>query len=140
MDSALVSHLSRTIRRAVGAGSRLCDPGLPVLFVGSYFSFILKCEANVVEPMKQAISLEITNLEAGGEPSGVAYQPGFQIDSNLISSAGPGPIHQFGDVGGVEDDRQQTVLHAIVPEDVGKRRRDEGAKAIISERPGRMFA
>src|SRR2546430_13581840 len=140
MDSALISHLSRTIRRAVGAGSRLCDPGLPVVFVGSYFSFILKCEANVVEPVKQTISLEIINVEPGGEPCTVPYQPGFQIDSNLISIASSGSVHQAADFGIAENNRQQAILHAVVPEDVGKRRRDDCAESIICQRPRRMFA
>ena len=35
------------------------------VFVSGYFSFILKGEANVVEPVEQTISLEIANVETG---------------------------------------------------------------------------
>src|SRR5437588_8116428 len=140
MDSALVSHLSRTIRPAAGAGSRLRNPDSPVVFVSGYFSFMLKGEANVVEPVKQTISLEIINVEPGGEPCTVPYQSGVQIDSKLISIPSSGSVHQAADFGIAENNRQQAILHAVVPEDVGKRRRDDCAESIICQRPRRMFA
>src|SRR5436305_8615768 len=98
MDFALVSHLSRTIRPAADSGSRLCNPGSRFFFVSGDFGFVLKCEVNVVEPIKQAISLEIANLEPGRECFVVSYQPGFQIDGNLESIASPGLVHQSYDL------------------------------------------
>jgi len=40
----------------------------------------------------------------------------------------------------VDDHRQEAVLQGIAAEDVGDLRADDGAKAIIEERPGRMLA
>ena len=39
-----------------------------------------------------------------------------------------------------ERDRQHAVLETVIREDVGKRRRDDRAKAELAERPWRMFA
>src|SRR5207247_8116243 len=39
-----------------------------------------------------------------------------------------------------QDDRQQPVLEAVVEEDIGKGRRDERAKAVIEQCPGRVLA
>src|SRR5690606_12273518 len=39
-----------------------------------------------------------------------------------------------------QDDRQQAVFEAVVVENIGKTRRDDGAKAIFIQRPGRVFA
>src|SRR5205823_4998701 len=47
--------------------------------------------------------------------------------------------HQFRDFGFAENNRQQTVLHAVVRKDVSERRRNNCAKSKISERPRRMF-
>ena len=37
-------------------------------------------------------------------------------------------------------DRQQTVLSAVAGENIRERRREDGAEAIIGQRPGRVLA
>ena len=39
-----------------------------------------------------------------------------------------------------QDDGQQTVLEAVVEEDVAERGRDERAKAVVEQRPRRVLA
>ena len=41
---------------------------------------------------------------------------------------------------GVDRDRQEAVLERVLLEDVGERRRDDGAKTPADERPGRVLA
>ena len=42
---------------------------------------------------------------------------------------------QFG-----QHDRQQAIFEAVVVENIGERRRDDGAKTVIRQRPGRVLA
>ena len=51
-----------------------------------------------------------------------------------------GIIHELGEVFSRNNDRQNTVLKAIIIEDIGKARRDDAADSKIEKRPGSMFA
>ena len=63
-----------------------------------------------------------------------------QIDLEAVALAGLAFAEQAFDHGGVEYDGQDAVLEAVVVEDVGVGRRDDGADAIVFQRPRRMLA
>src|SRR5690606_8919103 len=63
-----------------------------------------------------------------------------QINSQLIAFVIYRQLHQFIYRSLRQDDRQQAVFEAVVVENIGKPRRDDGAKAIFIQRPGRVFA
>src|SRR5580704_3936061 len=51
-----------------------------------------------------------------------------------------GVIHELGEVFWRNNDRKNTVLEAVVIENIGKTRRDDAADSKVEERPGRMLA
>ena len=64
----------------------------------------------------------------------------LQIDGHLVIGTFAGPPHQFRDFVVFQNYVQESVLRAVVGEDVGERRSDDGAKTEIGERPDRMLA
>src|SRR5690606_17702153 len=60
--------------------------------------------------------------------------------TTLLRSGGFGLLEQRIDLFFLEHDRQQAVLEAVVEEDVGEARRDDGAEAIFFQRPRRVLA
>src|SRR5690606_41961848 len=68
------------------------------------------------------------------------YRSGKQDGRPVGTLGGFGLLEQLVDLILFQYDRQQAVLEAVVVEDVGKARRDDGAEAILVQRPRRMFA
>src|SRR5690606_29797577 len=58
----------------------------------------------------------------------------------LITLGGLGLLEQRIDLFILEDDRQQAVLEAVVVEDVSEARRNDGAEAVLVQRPRRVLA
>ncbi|MNZ77915.1 hypothetical protein D3C78_964710 [compost metagenome] len=63
-----------------------------------------------------------------------------QVDGELVALGGLALLEQFVDFFVFQDDRQQAVLEAVVEEDVGVARRDDGTEAVLFQRPGRVLA
>src|SRR5205085_12524360 len=57
-----------------------------------------------------------------------------------VVSRRPRAPREFGDLGVGERDGQTGVLHAVVHEDVCEGGRDDGAKAVVEERPRGVLA
>ena len=62
-----------------------------------------------------------------------------QINTQLVAGEGFDFIEQAGNIQLVQDDRQQAVLEAVVKENIGKGRRDNGAKAVLHQGPGSVL-
>src|SRR5205809_183613 len=63
-----------------------------------------------------------------------------QVDSQLETGEGRRLVEQLVDLGFGQGDRQKAVLQRVVLEDFAERRRDDGAKAVVAQRPGRVLA
>src|SRR5690606_3348794 len=64
----------------------------------------------------------------------------FQIDHETKTRESLHFIEQLVDLRFGQHDRQQAVLVAVVEEDIGEAGRDDGAEAVLAQRPRRMFA
>ncbi len=105
----------------------------------SNLSFMLQGEANIIESFQEAIALKIINLECCDKALPVTDGLVPEINRRLVIIDLFRTTHQLRHTSLVESDRQEAVLQAIVCEDVCERRRDDRAKTIIGERPGRVF-
>src|SRR5271165_6760456 len=60
----------------------------------------------------------------------------LQVDGDASVAAEPGVVDELVAHRARQADRQDTVLEAVVVEDVGEVRRDDAADAEIEQRPG----
>ena len=97
-------------------------------------------QADVVPSVQQAFLAERVDLEWQLFAVRLHHALPRQIDGQLVS----GKRRDFGEeafhlrLG--QHQRQQSVLEAVGEKDVGERRRDDRAEAVIVERPRRMLA
>ena len=63
-----------------------------------------------------------------------------QVDVQLEAGECLDFVEQARDFQLAQHDGQQAVLEAVVEEDVGVGRRDDGAKTVLRQRPGRVLA
>ena len=68
------------------------------------------------------------------------YRLPLEVDSQSEPGERRGVVEEPVDFGFGKHDRQQPVCVAVVEEDVGIRRRDERAEAVVGERPRSVFA
>src|SRR6478672_6115435 len=100
---------------------------------------MLKRQADGVESFKQAVFPKRIDVEAIGHPVWRCHGLSGQVDTDLIALFPHNIVKQRLYLVRFQHDRQHTVLKAVVVENVGKARRDEAAKALIEERPRRVF-
>src|SRR5690606_8804775 len=101
---------------------------------------ILQSQADIVQAVEQAVLAEGIDFEGVLLAVRTGNALRSQIDGQLVTLGGFGLLEQLVDLILFQYDRQQAVLEAVVVEDVGKARRDDGAEAILVQRPRRMFA
>src|SRR5438105_4784517 len=98
-------------------------------------------EADLVEPVQQAVLAERIDVEVHAERLiGRRYGLLLEVDHQAEARECIALVEQAIDLALGEDDRQKAVLERVDEEDVGGRRRNYTAKAVIDERPGRMLA
>ena len=79
-----------------------------------------------------------SKLERDLAARGVDDQLPLEVD--LGEGAAADRVDQGADLGGREDDRDETDLEAVHGEDVAERGSDHGLEAVVLQRPGRMLA
>src|SRR5574337_987454 len=106
--------------RGAGPGSQpVREPGLarqPLGFERADLVLVAQRETDVVEAAQQAVFAEQRDFERELGAVGLDHALALQVD------------------------RQPAVLEAVVEEDVGIARRDQRAKAVLLQRPGRVLA
>ncbi len=124
------------------------EPGLggqPLRLEGADLVGLAQRETDVVEAVEQAVLAEGVHLEgdllADHLVAVLAHDDlAFQIDGQLVAREGMDLVEQAGDRGLGQHDGQQAVLETVVEEDVCEARRDDGAEAVLVQRPGRVLA
>src|ERR1700752_3381838 len=98
-------------------------------------------EGDLVDPVQQAMLAERFDLEAKDVR---AVERGnallLEIDGEPESRKGFGLVEELVDLMRRQDDGEQTVLEAVVEEDVAERGRNERAKPVVEQRPRRVLA
>src|SRR5579871_5720591 len=108
-------------------------------FVGGDVSLVLQSETDIVEPIQQAVAHEVVDLEAARETLIVVDLALLQVDGQLIAFA-VGAAHEFGHFVFGQRDIEESVLCAVVGEDVGERWGDDGAESIVGKCPHGVLA
>lgn len=85
------------------------------------FFFMLQREANVVETVQQTMSHKLVDWKFGAESLVVADFTFFEIDGDLIVVDLLRAAHHRGDLVVGEADGKESILGAVVGEDVGER-------------------
>src|SRR5689334_5212215 len=97
-------------------------------------------EADLVETVQQAVLAEIVDVEAEFLRAVAGrYRLRLEIDDQTESGESR-VVEQPVDLVLAQHHGQQAVLEAIGEEDVGERRRDHAAEAVVAQRPGRVLA
>src|SRR5256885_10143767 len=109
-------------------------------FVRGNFSLLLQREPNIVETFEQTMTREVVNLEGRCKASVVSNSEDFQINCQPVIRNFSSPARNLLDLLIFQDDSQDAVLKTIIGEDVGERRRNHHAEAVVCECPDSMFA
>src|ERR1700754_2089291 len=97
-------------------------------------------ERDVVETVDQAILAERLDIETDAAAVRRDDDLVLKVYAPLVAREGLDFIEQARHFEFGQDDRQQAILEAIVEENIRIRRRDDGAKAVLLQGPGRMLA
>jgi hypothetical protein len=108
-------------------------------FVGGDVRFVLQGESDVVETIQQAVAHEVVDLKAGREAAIVIDLALLEVDGQLIAIL-LGAAHEFSHFVFGERDVEESVLRAVVGEDVGEGWGDHGSEPVIGQRPDGVFA
>src|SRR6185503_5745043 len=98
-------------------------------------------EADLVEPVEQAVLAERSDVEAEAlrAVEGRHALP-LEVDPQPEAGERNRIVEQLVDFGFRQRDRQEAVLQRVVLEDLAERGRDHGAEAVIAQRPRRVLA
>ena len=108
-------------------------------FVGGDVGLVLQGEADIVKPVQEAVAHEVVDLEAGRESLIVVDLALLEVDGEVIATL-LGAAHEFCYLIFGQRDVEESILGAVVGEDVSERRSDDGAEAIVGQSPHGMFA
>src|SRR5690606_20620472 len=100
---------------------------------------LLQGQADVVQAVEQAVLAEGVDLEGMLHAVGPGHRLRGEVDRQRIALVRRALREQRIDLVVGQHDRQQSVLEAVVVEDVGEAGRDDGAEAVFLQRPRRMF-
>src|SRR5579864_554611 len=101
---------------------------------------MLKGEADVVESFKEAVARDLVDAKLCGHAFSILDGATLQVDAELVCRNLLGSARDLRNLLLVQDNRQYSVLHAVVRENIGERGRNDGAEAMICQRPDGMFA
>ncbi len=97
-------------------------------------------QADVVEPVQQAVFAEGVDVEVCVEAEVVGDGLGFEVDGELVLGVFGAAVEQGCDLVIGEDGEDEAVLSGVREEDVGEAGCDDGAEAVLMDRPGGVFA
>src|SRR5712691_1614668 len=103
------------------------------------FRLMLQRESDVVQPVQQAMADEVVDVELRPESLVVPHLALLEINRELVVINLLRSLHEFRNLSLAQPDRKETILGAVVGENVGERRRDHRPEAEVAERPHRMF-
>src|SRR5688572_5792048 len=108
---------------------------------GADFVRVAQREADLVEPVQQAVLAERIDLEAHSFLA-VDGRDRLLLEVHDKSETGKSRavIEQAIDLGLGENHGQEAIFERVGEEDIGERRRDHAAKAVVHQRPGRVLA
>src|SRR5690606_12865130 len=107
---------------------------------GADRGILVQRQPDVVEPVQQAIALEVVDVELDHTAVGTADFLGFEVDGQRRVRAARGVVHELVEILRADRYRENAVLEAVIVEDVGEAGGDHAAYAEIEQRPGRVFA
>src|SRR5579863_3193742 len=110
------------------------------LLIGCNFRFVLKRQADVIQPVQQALPDKFIHRKSGAEAVVVVYFTLFEINRELISINFSGSSNQYRHFFFRKLHRQEPVLRTVVGENIGERGGDDRSKPEVCERPHRVFA
>ena len=96
-------------------------------------------QADFVESFEEAVFGERVDIEARPQAIGVNGLVG-QVDGNDCARVGGGQLDQPPHLARGEDHREEADLGAVVVEDVGERRGDDGLETPILDTPRGVLA
>ena len=100
-------------------------------FVGGNLRFMFEGEADIVQPLEQAMANEFIHRELRGEAPVVTHFAAFEVNRELIILRLTGSPDQLRDFRFAETNGEKTIFAAVIGKDVGERRRNHGAKSEI---------
>jgi len=109
-------------------------------FVGRNFRIVLQAEADFIQTLQQAVAGEFVNLKCCGEAVAICDGAGFEVNGQRVIWSLTSLARDLCGFCFAQNHRENTVLHAIIREDVCKRGSDNGAEAEICECPNRMLS
>src|SRR6185437_10454021 len=133
----------RSGTRACASSNRCREPRLPqeaFRLEGLDRFGMAQGERDVVVAAEKTELAKRLDLEGQRLAAGPHHDLTLQIDRQRVADEGRHLVEERTRLVLAEDDRQQAVLEAVVEEDVGVAGREDGAKAILLERPWRMLA
>src|SRR5690606_22978727 len=119
------------------------EPGgflAPARLVGADLVHVLERQADVVQPFEQALLAERVDVEPQRRAVRGGDGLGGEVDRQPVAGRRFGLAEQPVDRVLPEHDQEQPVLEAVVVEDVGEARPDDGADAVVEQRPGSVLA
>ena len=124
-------------------GQRMRKPrllGQPLGFKSLDLVALAQREADVVKAVEQAILAEGLNIKRNLLALRLHDDLTLQVNREGVAGEGKALVEQLGHLRLRQRDGQQAVLEAVVKEDVGIAGRNDGAKAVLVQRPGRVLA
>ena len=108
--------------------------------VGRNLGLVLQRQSDIVQSVQQAVTDELIDLEVCQKTLLIANLALLQVNGEMVSVHFPRPPHGFSDLVFAQDHGQETVLAAIVGENISKRWCDDSAESKVAKRPHRMLA
>jgi hypothetical protein len=100
---------------------------------------MLKRKPNVIQPVEQTVPDEWIDRKLRPESLIVPHVASLQIDRHLVVVNLLGSLYQLRNFGLGQPHGKESILGAVVGEDIRKRRRDHSPKAEVRQRPHRML-
>ena len=121
----------------------LCQPRLGYQALGFKrldFVAVAQGQADVVKTVDQAVFAKSLDLKRPFHTVGFDDDLALQVHGQAVAWEGGAFVEQLRHPRIAQDDGQQAVFEAVVEENVGVAGRDDGAKAILVQRPRCVFA
>ena len=98
-------------------------------------------QTDIVPAVEQTVLAKRVDLEAECQRAvGRRHRLALEIDHQLETRKCRHFVEQPIDLGLAQTDREQSVLETVVEKDIGIAWRHHGAKPVVGQRPGRVFA
>src|SRR3954470_16303749 len=129
--------------RCLSARERVCEPGLggeALRLEGLDRVLVPQRQADVVEAVEQAVLAKRLHVERVFLCLRRDHHLALEVDRQFVARERVDLVEQACHLRLGQHDRQQAVLEAVGEEDVRVAGRDDGAEAVLVERPRRVLA